>query len=309
MACSNPLTIVRRGREPIRVSCGWCMNCRIAKRNKLSLLGRYQQYLYNLQGRGSAFCTLTYSDEFCPVNDFGDYTLRKSELQKFFKRLRRFLQRQKLFLNKQGCADFSYIACGEYGDRFGRPHYHFCIFGIDSDFMRTFCRKNWNLGLVNSKPLINGALRYVCKYIDKQVHGEQLILDYINVGKEPPFVVYSKGISRNYFNSHSDSNVINNSGNFVPIPRYWRNKLGLSSDMDKSDYVASIKKRATLAGKSFREYVTEQAYISELESVNSLRAHGVAVDDSSLISARLEYESARSKSSCIQPIVDRLLKK
>lgn len=57
--------------------------------------------------------TLTYSDEHLPRDG-----VQKRDLQLFFKRLRK---------------DHSvrYFACGEYGDRFSRPHYHALLFGCD----------------------------------------------------------------------------------------------------------------------------------------------------------------------------------
>ena len=308
MSCSSPLTIHRKGATPITVNCGWCMNCRIVRRNRLSLLGRYQQYIYSLQNRGSSFCTLTYAPEYVPINKFGDYTLRLNDLQKFFKRLRQYCKRHNLFLDSKGNADFSYIANGEYGDELGRCHYHFCLFGIDSDFMRKFCRDNWKFGIIQSKPLVSAQIRYVAKYLDKQVHGSELSEQFLSKDKEPPFLVYSKGLARDFLTKNK-SNVINNGGRFIPISKYWSDKLGLDRSIDKVSYIKSISERAKLANMSLPLYNAQQAYFSELSAISSLRSHGVAVDDSSLVTARLNYEIERSRdTSSVQTIVDSLIK-
>ena len=65
----------------------------------------------------SCFTTLTYNNEHLPK----DGSLHKDELQKFFKRLRKYLGDRKM----------KYFACGEYGDEGHRPHYHAILFGID----------------------------------------------------------------------------------------------------------------------------------------------------------------------------------
>lgn len=65
--------------------------------------------------RHNSFITLTYNEDKLPIHG----SLRKDDLQKFFKRLR----------HHRGA--FRYYACGEYGDRTNRAHYHACIFGLD----------------------------------------------------------------------------------------------------------------------------------------------------------------------------------
>lgn len=62
----------------------------------------------------SYFVTLTYSNLTLPRNENGVPTLSKSDLQKFFKRLRKRIS-------------FKYFAVGEYGEDKGRPHYHAII--------------------------------------------------------------------------------------------------------------------------------------------------------------------------------------
>ena len=61
----------------------------------------------------SQFVTLTYDESNVTKSENGLQTIRKTDLQKFFKRLRK-LNHEKI----------SYYAVGEYGDKTQRPHYH-----------------------------------------------------------------------------------------------------------------------------------------------------------------------------------------
>merc|ERR1711906_76548 len=60
------------------------------------------------------FITLTYDAEHLP--EYG--TLVKKDFQDFMKRLRKKYNKKKI----------RYYQCGEYGEKFGRPHYHAIIF-------------------------------------------------------------------------------------------------------------------------------------------------------------------------------------
>ena len=64
----------------------------------------------------ASFIRLSYADENLPA----DHSVSKSELQNFFKRLRKRLG-----------TPIKYLACGEYGEQTERPHYHALIFGYD----------------------------------------------------------------------------------------------------------------------------------------------------------------------------------
>ena len=84
------------------------------------------------------FLTLTYADEHLPPNG----SLVVADLQKFIKRLR------KHYAKRNNGIKLRYYACGEYGDRYGRPHYHAIICGLslrqeDKDLVK-LC---WPFGL------------------------------------------------------------------------------------------------------------------------------------------------------------------
>jgi len=96
--------------QPVEVPCGRCIGCRLEYSRQWAVRCVHEASLYD----ENSFLTLTYSPENLPSNG----SLVKRDLQLFFKRLRKSLPEKKI----------RYFACGEYGDRNGRPHYHVCLF-------------------------------------------------------------------------------------------------------------------------------------------------------------------------------------
>lgn len=138
---------VHTGQLYTPISCGKCSQC---------LKQRIGDWCFRLKQEAKVstsvrFITLTYSDDFVPISD-GFFTLRKSDLQKFFKRLRK-LQNEPL----------KYFAVGEYGDRTHRPHYHMILYNLKDD---SFIDAAWQKGFVDVQPLKHdGAYAYTVSYI------------------------------------------------------------------------------------------------------------------------------------------------
>lgn len=99
--------------RPIDIPCGGCDGCRLERSRQWAIRCMHEASLHE----DNAFITLTYDDEHLPPLG----SLRPRDLQLFFKRLRKRLNGKRI----------SYFAAGEYGARFGRPHYHCCLFGHD----------------------------------------------------------------------------------------------------------------------------------------------------------------------------------
>lgn len=131
-------------KEPSVRPCGSCIGCRLDKARDWAVRCVHEASMH----KENCFITLTYNDKNLPK----DKSINKDELQRFFKRLRKFIAypgTMPLFDNamriqyyrkkshpKYGQAkvqdvyrEIKYYAAGEYGDRLGRPHYHACIFG------------------------------------------------------------------------------------------------------------------------------------------------------------------------------------
>lgn len=112
MKCAQPLTIKNpQTGKYIEVPCGKCSLCQSNLVADWAFRLRYEAE----QAKSVYFIRLSYDDEHLPMCN-GVPTLDKTDLQKFFKRIR-----------KAGL-QIRYFAVGEYGGKFGRPHYHLLLF-------------------------------------------------------------------------------------------------------------------------------------------------------------------------------------
>jgi len=158
----------------------------------------------------AGFVTLTYA-----VNPVG---LVPKDFQLFFKRLRRSVE-----------GKIKYFACGEYGDKRNRPHYHAIVFGIGPNALdRELVRDSWGLGRTQVGSVTVESCNYVAGYIRKKFSGP--------LGKEvygelePPFLRCSQGIGLAWA-ERNESYLINKlgctlHGEEYSLPRYYRKKFG-----------------------------------------------------------------------------------
>lgn len=132
-------------RDWIQIPCGQCIGCRLDYSRSWA-----DRCLMELQYHESSyFVTLTYDDIHVPVtyysnNEDGEavpaMTLRKRDLQLFFKRLRTNTGQQvRMF-----CA-------GEYGSESARPHYHCIIFGLKLDDLVPYKKSHEGFQYYNSE--------------------------------------------------------------------------------------------------------------------------------------------------------------
>lgn len=108
--------------EIFNLPCGKCIGCRLdyAREWANRCMLEAKQYEFN------EMLTLTYDEENLPITTTEEVaegvkiyaTLVKKDVQDFLKRLRQHWLRE---YNWQG---IRFYMCGEYGEKFGRPHYH-----------------------------------------------------------------------------------------------------------------------------------------------------------------------------------------
>lgn len=149
MSCNTPFVVYHEDGMIDRVRCGRCRGCRI--RRKRYWIGRML-----LEARSYAECrfiTLTYAE------DPGVLDLR--DLQLFFKRYRRRL------------GEVRYFAVGEYGDRFGRGHWHSILFGSSLPVGRAALSEVWPAGFSLVGTCTPASVSYCASYVFKyQVAGD-----------------------------------------------------------------------------------------------------------------------------------------
>lgn len=190
------------------IPCGKCEGCQVDKANDWATRAALEAQNWHK----NAFLTLTYSNEHLPTKR----TLQKADLQKFWKRLR-----------KTG-EQIRYIACGEYGPKTLRPHYHAIVFNYWPDDAK-FYKKNivgdllftseklnkiWGLGYVIVGMVSYESAAYVARYVQKKAFGIDKNFN-LKHGRAPEFVLTSRrpGISALTFqNSELWKKVLRNEG-------------------------------------------------------------------------------------------------
>ena len=92
----------------------------------------------------------------------------------------------KRYKNAPNKPKISYLICGEYGDKFKRPHYHAIVFGAHADDIV----KSWPYGAIYfgaNNP--DATVKYALKYVMKSRLWKSMGGSY-----ERPFINVSKGI-------------------------------------------------------------------------------------------------------------------
>jgi len=155
----------------IYISCGQCIGCRLERARDWAVRCMHEASLYD----DNCFITLTYDNANLP--DHGDLSLRDYQL---------FLKRVREFARARYDVKVRFFGCGEYGDMFGRPHYHFLLFNFDfpdkvylrtsPDGYRTYTSELlsslWPFGLSEIGDCTFQSAGYVARYCLKKVNGE-----------------------------------------------------------------------------------------------------------------------------------------
>ena len=210
MTCTRPIKLKDRNHfnGGLEVPCGKCRACRIARAREWATRIMHETEYH----QENTFLTLTYSKENLPTS----LSLDKSELQKFFKRLRKGIEVDG--------KKIKYFACGEYGETYGRPHFHAIIFGLPINFNWTWY---WTKGFIKAGTVTYDSARYVADYIQKAVLGEKA--DEAYKGKQPPFQLFSKGLGASFAleNAERLKKDLNTTihGIDVGLPRYYKTIL------------------------------------------------------------------------------------
>ncbi len=246
MSCAYPsysLSVTDIDGSLIPIPCGQCFNCRLDYQRRT--IDRLHCAWHSWTT--SAFVTFTYDDEHLFIPDgFINASLSKEHLHKFFDNIRHKIPFK-----------FEYYVCGEYGDKFNRPHYHALFFGLDYELHKSFFEKTWKYGSVKVLPVTPKAFRYVTKYITKKcTYNDSQYYDY---GLVPPFRKMSRGLGMSVYRDHIDS--IARYGYFVFkgrkifVNRYYFNKLlpynkelVLNRDLQRTEYNENVSRETLQAG-------------------------------------------------------------
>lgn len=201
MICRKPKKI---GNSIFR--CGKCLSCRIAVTREWAMRCMHEMGYHEK----NVFVTLTYNDENIPANNEAN----KKEFTDFLKRIRKAGNKIR------------YYACGEYGEKTDRPHYHAIIFGLGTED-KDLIEKKWGKGFCKVGTVTYDSCRYVAEYIFKKMYGNDF------VERRQPWKLQSQGLGKKFVLENKNQLITNLSlrirGKEVALPRYYKEKLGLGN--------------------------------------------------------------------------------
>lgn len=233
MITFNPMRAMN-STQPFGIPCGRCTGCRLDKARQWATRCLHEVKLY----QDNCFLTLTYDDEHLPENNSVDVRV----WQLFMKRLRDRIEPKIRF-----------FACGEYGDKNYRAHYHALIFNFDFDdkklwsttasgdrlYRSPLLEDLWPYGFSTIGAVTHKSAGYVARYTMKKIGGDRAADHYLRphplTGKlyqvKPEFAVMSRrpGLGHAYVERFKSdfypSDFIIVDGQKTPVPRYYLKQL------------------------------------------------------------------------------------
>jgi hypothetical protein len=247
--CLTPITIKKNTADAMSVGCGHCIPCHLKYCNQWG----FRFKIHSIENPIFYCVTLTYNNKSLPYitadNNKKYMTLVRAHATTFFKNLRNATEKRwkKLPIKRP---KISYLICGEYGDKFKRPHYHAIIFNAHPDDILT----SWRHGAIHfGNNNLDATLNYCLKYTLKSKIWKQ----QTNKSYERPFVNFSKGIGETCIISHTTietkidletgeytthkknhyisslPEILDYSGIKILLPRYYSDKLNQKVDTEK----------------------------------------------------------------------------
>lgn len=193
MKCYKPYVVYHSEYQASEYPCGRCLACIQLRARDWAQRIKYEMEKKDICGD---FVTLT-TDDALATKYQGIY-LEKSELQKLFKRIRKHHK-------------IKYYACGEYGEKHGRAHYHALILRQKNSPINY--QKYWKQGGIHVGAVTESSIAYCTGYLLKA----NAIPPWVPQSKKP-FHIWSRGIGDEFMKGKTYIEMARE-GN---IPRRWR---------------------------------------------------------------------------------------
>lgn len=269
MACLFPFFV-----DGTPVPCGKCPTC---------LVRRSNGWAFRVMQEEKTACSamwirLSYDDVHLPVTKSRLPTLVKRDVQLFIKRLRwlqhgefpkcsepvgfqrfNYLGHGKVIQRRcNKCVNcraylsipkIKYFACGEYGTRFCRPHYHVLLLNADERFLtEAWSDEFGQIGdiYIDPRPVTEGAVAYTMGYTMKQ---KNVRLGHYD-DREHEFLLMSKGLGLSYLSDDviawhranpSRSYVVLPGGSKTALPRYYADRIFNVSDALTGENIKDVR--------------------------------------------------------------------
>jgi len=254
----------------LRLPCSRCIGCRLERSRQWAIRCVHEASLYE----DNCFITLTYSPKYLPV----DGSLNVRHFQLFMKRLR-----------KRFGEGIRFFHCGEYGEKYRRPHYHAIIFNLDFHDKYLWKENNgyklyrsptlealWPYGHSSVGSATFESAAYVARYILKKVTGDDASNHYVgsvdfDTGEcsvlKPEYTTMSRrpGIASAWFDKfQSDvypSDTVALRGREMRPPRFYDGRFELT---DPEEF-ESLKVRRKASMEVLKGDSTEPRLLSRLK--------------------------------------------
>jgi len=200
--------------------------------------------------------TTTYADEHMP---FGD-SLHLPHFQKFMKRLRKRIAPQRV----------SFYHCGEYGDLYGRPHYHALLFGYAFPDRHSRGKRNgfpiwgsqtleklWPYGRSEITDITFESAAYVARYVLKKITGMRAEEHYH--GRDPEYVTMSRNpaIGKRWLDANAaevfPSDSIIARGIPMKPPRYYDRVWELADNAEDATIFDKIRQQRRIRAEQNKD--------------------------------------------------------
>ncbi len=224
---------ILRGKK-LMIPCGKCAYCMMQYSNQWA----HRCSLEAKQYKENYFITLTYDNENLPrqkkINDhtgeIEEYnSLNKEHLKKFIKGIRNYYYR------KYKHTGIKFLACGEYGEKGGRPHYHLIMFNLPmEDLKPKFINKKgeqywtsetieniWKKGLTIATEYSWNTGEYIARYLSKRADTNWDANYYKDRRLVKEYITMSNGIGKKYLEENkeeildNDKVMINQKGTII----------------------------------------------------------------------------------------------
>lgn len=176
--------------------------------------------------KSGAFITLTYTEENVPkifAEGSIKQTLEPKDFTDFMKRLR---DHDKRLAGRKN--NIRYFACGEYGEKTHRPHYHAIVFNLDrKTIAKLKTGEIWEKGFTVVGDVERKSINYVVDYVQKKYHK-------LLPGQKPTFTRMSlkPGLGYAYVQRNKDrhlfhENIFQYDKGYeqTPLPDYFLKKI------------------------------------------------------------------------------------
>jgi hypothetical protein len=225
----------------------------------------------------NCFITLTFSPEEIAKRE-NPYSLDVRDFQLFMKRLRKHFKSKKI----------RFYHCGEYGEKYGRPHYHAILFGIDFPdkvlhtvnngnrlYVSETLQKLWPYGYSSIGDMTFESAAYVARYCMKKITGDAAEEHYAIIDsetgeylgqKKPEYATMSRrpGIAAGWFDKYKGDvypkDYLTLNGKKMRPPKFYDRYL---EKLDPIEHEAIKDRRSVFDAKRAANTTTERLKVRE----------------------------------------------